>query len=169
MLKNHTGAGQCSPEAIQLQQQDLVPAVDLSSKEGTGGQERSSPTPGREKPFGVTCGSRWCPHAAAAVSPALGRCDTTGTAPSWLCSSGATATFLGAAPPAEEPRSTDSQPGRKNWTVLLWEPGCSHLGKEKDSGKQQGRGAGEELSLQFALFALSEAALADAMVAARFG
>lgn len=53
--------------------------------------------------------------------------------------------------------------------MLLWEPGCSHLGKEKDSGKQQGRGAGEELSLQFALFALSEAALADAMVAARFG
>lgn len=106
MPKNHTGAGHCSPEAIQLQQQDLVPAVELSSKEGIGGQERSSSTPGREKPFGVTCGSTWCPHAAAAVSPALGCCDTTGTAPSWLCSSGATATFLGAAPPAEEPRST---------------------------------------------------------------
>lgn len=45
--------------------------------------------------------------------------------------------------------------------MLLWEPGCSHLGKEKDLGKQQGKGAGEELSLQFALFALSDAALPD--------
>lgn len=44
---------------------------------------------------------------------------------------------------------------------------CSQLGREKDSGKQQGKRAGEELRLQFALFALSGAALAAAMVAAR--
>lgn len=55
--KNHTGAGQHSPEIIQLQQQDLIPAMELSSQEGLGGQDRSSPTPGSQKPSGVTCGS----------------------------------------------------------------------------------------------------------------
>lgn len=79
MLKNHTGAGQCSPEAIQLQQHDLVSAVELSAKDGLRDQESSSSVPGQEKPFGVTCVSTWSLQAAAALSPSLGRCDT-GTA-----------------------------------------------------------------------------------------
>lgn len=39
--KTHAGTSQHSPERIQLQQQDLIPPMELPSKEGHGGQDNS--------------------------------------------------------------------------------------------------------------------------------
>jgi len=70
--KNHTGAGQCRPERIQLQQQNLIPAVELSSEE-LGGQDRSSPTPGSQKAFE---GYLWVLVASASSSCSVSRLPT---------------------------------------------------------------------------------------------
>lgn len=75
-----------------------MPAVELLSKEGLGGQDGSNSTPGSLKPLGVTCGSQWPPQAAAALSPALRRREKAKprvqhhTGPSWPCSNSVTVT-----------------------------------------------------------------------------
>lgn len=55
--KTHPGAGQYSPEIIQVQQQDLIPAADLLSKVRLGGQDRAAQLQDLKKPLGTTCGS----------------------------------------------------------------------------------------------------------------
>lgn len=133
MLKNNTGAGQCSPEAIQLQQQDLVPAVEPSSQEGRC-QERSSSALGREKPFGVSP----CSSCSVCNPRMLWHRDTTGTAPRWLRSHGVTVTFLGAVPPAEEPRNTLTPAREGGWDCAA--PGARLLPPRKGKGFRETTG-----------------------------
>lgn len=54
--KTHSGAGQYHPEIIQVQQQDLIPAVGRLSKARLGGQDRAAQLQDLKKPLGVTCG-----------------------------------------------------------------------------------------------------------------
>ena len=148
--KNRTGTGQCSPEIIQLQQQDLIPAVELSSREGglgvrTGAaqlQDLKSLRGLPVDPSGLHKQQLLCLLPSDAVKQGESKAQGTPSAQTRAgCAPAASRPqFLRPVPPADEPqRHTDSQlpqPRRENWILLLREPGCSHLGKEKDSGKQ---------------------------------
>lgn len=141
MVKNHTVQPRGNPASAAR----LGPSCGAFTKDGLGDQERSSSVPGREKPFGVTCGSTWSLQAAAALSPSLGRCDT-GT-------------------PRAQPRAA-SAPLSHSWEQLLplgnlGAPDCAAPGarllppwKGKGFRETTGEGGWRRAELQFDLFAL---------------